>query len=172
MLSFCGPGEAFSKSIFPSQLCYTKSYSGELIYFCRFPVIASQDCQICFYPSPVLTLTTQSWHRLHRLKVKSSTWLSSLQMLDMSLGRSLDHILFCPTSYEFGGSMTFPLAQWVKNPIAMQETQGMRLWSLGEEMATHYTDRGAPRATVHRSKVWPVSFKELQRICHHWAHIW
>ena len=92
-----------------------------------------------FLSQPSSNLTTQSWHRLHRLKAKSSTWLSSLQMLDMSLGRSLDHILFCPTSYKFGGSMTFPLAQWVKNPIAMQETQGMRLWSLGEEMATHYS---------------------------------
>ena len=48
----------------------------------------------------------------------------------------------------------------------MQETQETRVRPLGkedpleEEMATHSTDRGAPRATVHRLKILPVSFKE------------
>ena len=54
------------------------------------------------------------------------------------------------------------MAQWVKNPPAMQETQETGVWSLGqedrleEEMVTHFgilknpMDRGAWQATVHR----------------------
>ena len=61
------------------------------------------------------------------------------------------------------------MAQWIKNPLAVQETQEMRIRSLGwedpleEAMATHssilarknFMDRGAWWATVQRvTKSW------------------
>ena len=63
----------------------------------------------------------------------------------------------------------FPMAQWVENPLAVQETQETQVQSLGwedsleEEMATHSSilarknsmDRGAWWATVQRvTKSW------------------
>ena len=89
----------------------------------------------------------QSWTRLKRL----STHMRPASLL---------FILFaCFKS--FGAS---PVAQWVRNLPAVQETQETRVRSLGledsleKEMATHYsilalknpTDRGAWWATVQR----------------------
>ena len=70
--------------------------------------------------------------------------------------------------------VTSQVAQWVKNPLAVQETQATWVWSLGqedhleEEMATHSCVLAWKIPwTEEPGRLWSMG---SQRVIHHWSN--